>query len=580
MAKNHRKKIIGYLSCFLAFFIFVITKPAFAGLDEISSEVSQELIERYDTIIEIQDDSSLIITEKIFYNFDKNERHGIYRFIPIKYYDRHRLTYSYKIKLISVTDENGNPLPYKTKYQYEGNFFIRIGDPKILVTGKKEYQIKYKLERGLRFFPNYDELYWNVIGTEWDVPINSGTARIILPKEIPKEQLMLQCFTGYFGQKEENCSIQVVDSKTIDFTLLNSLLSRQGMTIDLAWPKGMVQKQKFYKELFWYVRDNWGALLALFSFSIALRLWLKKGKDPKRKGPIIAQYEPPKNFSPLEVGLIFAQKIRKRDITATIVDLAVRGFLKIKKSKKTFLLIKQKDSSLGLKNFEASLLNLLFPETQKRVFLNNLKYNDQFWEGLNELKEKIYNEMTDKSYFVEDPQKVRIINQALGWFSVIFAFFYFIFVDQGHILINSLSLFFSGIAWLVFAIFMPKRTEKGLQIFEYILGFKEFLTVTEKERLKLLQAPEMNPELFEKFLPYAIVLKVEKKWAKKFQKIYKEASTYQSSFFVDQLSTSSLISSLNSFSSGFRSVAGSGFSGGGGGGSAGGGGGGGGGGSW
>jgi len=334
------------------------------------------------------------------------------------------------------------------------------------------------------------------------------------------------------------------------------------------------------------LKDNWILVLPVIVFIVMFRLWWLKGRDPKGRGTIIAQYEAPDNLTPLEVGTIIDERADNKDISAEIINLAVKGYLKISKvENKVFFktddyqLEKLKESNDLKEHFDKDLLSGIF-KNRKKIKLSDLK--NEFYKTLNKINEEIYDILTTKGYFVKNPNTVVWKYLATGFACVFLAFLLGSFF--GGLVI--LSFIISGIVIGIFGWFMPARTLKGVRAKEYILGLKEYLSVAEADRIKFHNAPEKNPERFEKLLPYAMVLGVEKEWAKQFEGIYKNPPSWYSDPSGASFNSLLFVSSLHNFSASANSTlastpsqasgGGSGFSGG----SSGGGFGGGGGGSW
>jgi uncharacterized membrane protein len=271
-------------------------------------------------------------------------------------------------------------------------------------------------------------------------------------------------------------------------------------------------------------------------------LWWKKGRDPKGRDVIVAEYGPPDNLTPIEVGTIIDEKVDRRDISAEIINLAVRGYIKIKRIKKKalifswgndYLLQKLKEGD-DLKNeFEKDLLINLFKkgkdvqkETKviKEIKLSELK--NKFYKDCSILQKAIYKNVVKKGYFVKNPNKVRAGYSLMGIVLLILGFNFKGFVS----VINFISIFVAGGLFIVFSFLMPKKTKKGVLTKEHILGLKEYLRVAEKDRIKFHNAPAKDPQQFDKLLPYAIVLKVEEEWAEQFKDIYQN----QPSWYEDE----------------------------------------------
>lgn len=560
--------------------IFILTL-GFWGI--ISQSASAEIIDSFDAEIRINADASFNVAEKIQYDFGAVEKHGIFRNIPIKYQARGG-NYNLRMSGISVKDEQGNNYNFTTSYP--GNDLeIKIGDADKLISGQKMYVINYVIGRAINYFDTYDEFYWNATGNSWPVAIKKATLKVSLPQKVADENLKSECFVGPFGSAEK-CLSQAEDSAKI-FIAGRELAPGEGLTVVFGFPKGIVHEPSVSEKFLEILKDNGILFLPLLVLLFMLWLWRKKGRDPEGRGTIIAQYDAPDNLTPLEIGTMVDEKADKKDISAEIIHLAVKGYLKIKKTENKILFITTTDYVLEkLKNaddlendFDRKLMSALF-DGKESVKISDLK--ETFYKSLKEINEKIYASVLAKGYFPKSPDKVRKIYLGTGIGILFIGFFLGSFWGT----LGVVSFILSGCIVMIFSSLMPQKTLKGVAAREYILGLKEYLSVAEKDRLKFHNAPEKNPERFEKLLPYAMVLGVEKEWAQQFQDIYKQnpnwyedgaghSMAFNSVIFANSLSSfsnsanTSLYSNPSSGSSG-----GSGFSGGGSGGGFGGGGGG------
>jgi uncharacterized membrane protein len=569
-----RKAII-----FIAVMIFwgLTTSPTGAEI------ASPEVIDSFDVDVKINPDASFSVSEKIQYDFGVTEKHGIFREIPIKYQARGG-NYNLRVSNISVTDEKG--INYNFTTSYPGNDLeIKIGDADKTVSGKKIYVINYVIKRAINFFETRDEFYWNLTGDKWPVAIEKATLKVFLPQEADKKLLQSECFVGAFGSAEK-CLNNLADS--VGFYSSNrELASGEGMTVVFGFPKGIVHEPSFMEKFLEILKDNGILFLPLGVLFFMLWLWRQKGRDPQGRGTIIAQFDAPDNLTPLEIGTIIDEKADKKDISAEIIGLAVRGYLKIKKTEKKILLFTSTDYILEkLKNaddlendFDQKLMEALFG-SKDSTDISDLK--DVFYKSLKEIENKIYASVFAKGCFLKNPEKVRKIYLGMG-IGILFVGF---FLGSFWGTLGVVSFIISGCIVMIFSSLMPRKTLKGVGAREYILGLKEYLRVAEKDRLKFHNAPEKNPERFEKLLPYAMVLGVEKEWAEQFKDIYKQnpswyedgtgsPAVFNSIIFADSLNSFSQAANSNLYSSpSSASSGGSGFSGGGSGGGFGGGGGG------
>lgn len=480
---------------------------------------AEERIHGFEVNIEINSDSSLDITETIDYDFETLERHGIYRDIPYKYNVRGG-NFNLRLSDFLVEDESGKP--YKLKVSNNKDYKrLRIGDEDKLITGTHTYVIKYKVKRAINFFNDHDELYWNATGDEWARPIATAMAFVRLPQNVSENDLQLKCFKGTTGSQQE-CEIAQFNQGSETIFATENVMSGQGMTIVLGWPKGIVNQPSVWQNILDITKDNGILLLPIIVFFILLYLWRTKGKDPQGRGTIVPEYNPPDNLSPAECGTIVDEQVDKHDISAEIIYLAVKGYLKItripKKSafgKDDYQLDKLKSGDDLSNDFQKFLINLLFVSGTNQIKMSDLK--NKFYKDFKVIKKKIYTAVVAKGYFPKNPNVVKATYGSIGA-GVIFITFIFLSGLVGGLATGSLVV--CGALIAIFGLFMPVKTQKGVLIKEHILGLKMYLTTAEKDRLEFHNAPTKDPKTFEKLLPYAMVLKVEKVWAKQFENIY------------------------------------------------------------
>ncbi|MFA6391387.1 MAG: DUF2207 domain-containing protein [Patescibacteria group bacterium] len=543
-------------------FIFLLTPTIAIGAEF-------ENVTDFSAQIEIHDDSSFSVTETILYDFADQQRHGIFRYIPISYKARGG-NYNIRISDISVTNEAGQSYNYETSYPGK-NIELKIGDADILITGRHTYIISYTIEKAINYFEDWDELYWNATGNGWEIPIDSAKVKVIFPNSFSEDKLQIKCFAGSDGtdyECDESPEKTVINGTVSDVSFgTNNLFAYEGMTIVVGFPKGLVQEPTASDKFIEYFRDNGILLLPLLVLSLMIYLWRAKGRDPNGKGTIIAQYDAPDNITAAEVGTIIDEKVQLKDISSQIIQFAVNGNLKIVKGegKTDYSFLRLTEADVLKTEFEKSLFTGIFGD-KNSVKLSELK--NKFYKVYSDITSKLYKETVNKNYFAKNPRNVRLAYNGLGVTLFLVGFFVG-FLGAFY----SLSFIISGIIVLIFSMFMPSKTIKGVQAREHILGLKTYLSVAEKDRIKFHNAPEKNPEQFDKLLPYAMVLGVEKQWANQFSDIYNKQPSWYEGPAGSNFTTLYLISSLNSFQTSTNSAlvsrpssasgGGSGFSGGG-----------------
>ncbi len=548
-------------------------------------------INRFHSDVMVYEDSSISVTETIEVQFHQS-RHGIYRELPFKYRDEFGRVITTPTKVLSVTDQSGRPLKYQVK-KTGSVLHLRIGDPKRYVRGSQTYVITYKVENGILFFDDHDELYWNVTGHYWKAPIKEASAKVYLNTKNKSQNLMVTGFEGRVGSKEE-CGHESYDN-TGKFFTKRGLQMGEGLTIVMGWDKGIVSPPSSWKKFLWAIQleANWVFLLPAFSLFYMMNLWYRKGRDPRVRESLTVMYEPPKfenkPLTPAEVGTLVDERVDSRDLTSTIIGLAVKGYIQIEEMKQEgflfdktdYYLRKVKEPDQNLSPFEMELMRGLFPGNLPGTLISSLK--NKFYIHLPKLKKTLYRELTTKGYFLNDPERVRNSYIIAGFMIGFVGVFLSVFLTSDFIGRYIIAFILTGIPVFAIGYFMPAKTKAGALARMEVLGFQEFLNRAEKDRLERMK--DMN--LFSKFLPYAIALDVAENWAKAFEGIYQNPPDWYISpvgfrTFHPYTFTHSLNSVTSTLSSAmFSSPRGSGGRGGfGGGGSSGGGSGGGGGGSW
>ncbi|MFA6042728.1 MAG: DUF2207 domain-containing protein [Patescibacteria group bacterium] len=470
-----------------------------------------EQIKAFDVQIEAAKEGTFIVTEKIVYDFGATAHHGIFRDIPYRY-RRDVQTYSIRLDLQSVTNDQGKAWPY-TERRSGGELHVKIGDKDSTVTGMQTYVLTYTLRRAVNTFNDSQEIYWNATGNHWQVPMQAASATVSLPDGTKPDELV--CYTGVEGATLQNCSKQVQADGKVVF-VAQSLAPAEGLTFAIKVPSGTFDKATTAQRWQDFVVDNWTVLLIPIGWFLMHQHWRKRGKDPKGRGTIIPEYEAPEKLRPAMLGTVWDGSGDMRDISATIIDLAVRGHLKIKDlGKKNYEFTRLVNPKDTLNAFEQKLFDELFLKTasKKTVELKDLK--QKFYTAIPELKKQLHEALVTDGYYTKNPANAKATYLTLAGFLIIGP--WVLFASTGVFpLITVISLSAVGFIVLAYGFFMPQRTVKGAEVRERIEGFKWFLSVTEKERLKFHNAPERKPEQFQALLPYAMVLEVEKQWAQQF----------------------------------------------------------------
>ncbi len=497
-----RRKLL-WLVCFC-----FLTAPLFAQSWRIAD---------FQDVISISADGSTLVKERIDLVF-VGQWHGIHRTIPIEYPGPQGTNYTLFLDVIAVTDATGRKLKYESKTS--GNY----RDLKIYIPGAldttRTVEIDYIVRNGIRYFEDHDEFYWNVTGNDWPVPIDHAEAHVYLP-ENAAGTLRAQAFTGAYGSAQRDATSEV-NGADVAFETRNPLPMRGGMTIDIFIPKGIVKEPGVLARAFWFLGSNPIAFLPFVTLGVMFGLWRYKGRDPDPGRSVAPMYVPPPGMSPAEAGALIDDTVHPRDITSTIVDLAVRGYVKIEETMETslvifhskdyiFHLLKPVTEWQGLAPHERVMLENIFAGGQQ-TRLSSLK--NRFYTAIPVIQQDIKSALKRKGMYLLDPDSANAYS--VGALIVIVAPFLVAQFTGYKQVFNSVVLLvgcgiISAVIWWLFAREMSAKTVQGGRTRVAVLGFQEFMNRVDADRLK-----RMPPDTFEKYLPYAMALGVEHHWAQAF----------------------------------------------------------------
>ncbi len=488
------------------------------------------LLSRFDVELQVLSGGDLLVTETVSPRFE-GSWNGIERLIPVEYRTPQGFNYTLLLDRVTATDEQGTPLKFdSSRERHYRNFRIWIPGATDAI---RTFVLKYRVRNGLKFFEDHDELYWNVTGDEWDVPIERASVRIILPPQATG--VRAQAFTGAYGAREQAAAVTIVGSG-IEMTMTRPLGFREGLTAVIGWDKGLVSAPTVLDQTRMTLVSNWPLGIPVLVFVVMYRLWSTRGKDPRLR-PITVVYEPPDRLTPAEVGTLVDESPDTRDITATVVDLAIRGYLRITERKAEHLFglwssmdylfqrTKPRQEWAALSTFEQLLLQAIFKHSETdEVPLSSLE--NRFYTSLSAIHDALFDSLHRRKYYSQRPDRVKqgylvggiVIGMLLTFLLAALA------ERWGMAPLPALAAgLLSGVIVVWFGRFMPARTQHGTKALEGVLGFEEFLTRVEADRFDRVVK---TPELFEKFLPYAMALGVEKNWARAFESIVMTAPAW------------------------------------------------------
>jgi uncharacterized membrane protein len=476
--------------------------------------------------ISVAEDGSATVHERVTLSFE-GEWHGIHRFIPVEYPGPRGTNYTLFLNVTGVTDGDGS------KLKYESSTSNGLRELKIYIPGAvdttRTVEIDYTVLNGTRFFEDHDEFYWNVTGNDWPVPIDHATAVLSFPGSAA-ESLRAQAFTGVYGSAERGATAEVKGAE-ISFETNNPLPMRGGLTVDVYIPKGILKEPSTFTRWLWFLGSNPIVFLPFWTLAVMFTLWWYKGRDPDPGISVAPMYEPPPDMSPAEAGTLLDDTIHPRDITCTLVDLAVRGFVKIEEvddkglvfhhKDYVFHLLKPRPEWRGLAAHENVMLENVFGNSDE-IRLSSLK--NRFYTAIPVIKQDVMAALKNKGMYLVDPDSangysfVAILLIVAPFLMLQFLWNMSVFSSFG-LLIGAGLL--SALIWWLFARQMTAKTVKGGRTRVAILGFQEFMNRVDADRLK-----RMPPDTFEKFLPYAMALGVEHQWAQAFAGIVTNPPTW------------------------------------------------------
>lgn len=296
-------------------------------------------IKSYDINMVVNEDNTFDITEKITANFNV-ERHGIYRRIPLKNsitrLDGTKSNNRAKISNVTVSERY-------TISKENGYEVIKIGDPNKVITGNHSYTIKYTYDIGKDPLKDADELYFNLIGNEWDTSISNVTFRIKMPKSFDKS--LLGFSTGIKGSTNNSNISYSVNGNVISGSYTSTLNVGQALTVRLTLPEGYFVGVSSNFNIYAVI----SIIISLIFVLIAYILWAKYGKDDKVIETV--EFYPPEGYNSAEIGFLYEGSANTQSVISLLIYLANAGYLKIEeieeqgifKSSKSFRITKIKE---------------------------------------------------------------------------------------------------------------------------------------------------------------------------------------------------------------------------------------------
>ncbi len=412
-----------YFLLLFVLFIFLVSK----------SQAHAEKIDSFDVNIVAHEDGKMSITETINYDFEYNQRHGIFRYIPL-YSKVGELYRVIKVGNIEV-ERNGEEENFETTRSKEQVYF-KIGNANREITGKHTYKISYIVENGIGSnYETHDEIYWKVTGNDWQIPIEK--ASVNLTTDFGVNSNRVACFTRDSTFNAQFCTFPKDIFNPV--TTTSALNPGEGLTVVYGFPVNTFPKSTLLKELpkntsekiAGFIFKNLGIIYLIINFLIPSMIffWYKKYKNKKRFGKPSVNFEIPKNekgerLAPAIAGTIDTARLERDDVVATLFDLAIRKYIKLEetKNKKTLApdkitqkIIKLKEKDNKLSKFEEELYDRLF-ENGNEVDVEDLKKD--FYKTYSSMEESVFKSLVEKKYYVKNPKVQRGFLLVFGFFAI------------------------------------------------------------------------------------------------------------------------------------------------------------------
>jgi predicted membrane protein DUF2207 len=469
-------------------------------------------IERFAVTLEVNSDATLRVREAITIDF-RGSHQVFFRTIPVGY-ERRGVDVVLRVSEIHVFDENVAPL--KTEVTDLGRAIRIRADVPGAQNATRTIIITYRVRRALIDVDGHEELYWNVTGRDWDVPIRQVEAIVSSPPGILLDRIDSTAYTGSPGAAGSDYAEERADS-FLTFRTMRPLRPREGLIIVVGWPPGAIRGPGLMQRAWWLLGDDWPLglpLLALVGLLLVRRLY---GRDGDGAPGIKPETQPPEGMLPAVGGILVSEKAAPRDVVATLVDLAVRGSIRIEALESALgemdwvlHLLKPLADNSELRPLERSLLSRLFGSDgslgKRRLAEIRRDYDNVFPP----IRDEMYRGMVGDGLLPSSPERARSLWLFSGLGLVGLAGF-ILAGGAGHLVrlprVVGAGLGVAGLIVAAFSPQMPRKTLRGVEATARVKGFREFL-----ERASTDELRRLPPDTMHKWLAWAIALGVSERW--------------------------------------------------------------------
>ncbi len=487
------------------------------------------VIEEMHADLTVNKDSTLDVVETFRVSF-RGFYNGIFRVIPYGTRLNGFFRDAIKVDVTAVTDERGNALEYwKERAHRRGRMRLKIRVP-----GAKDatrvVKIAYTVQGAIRTytpedenFGHLDELQWNVTGVDWEIPFRKAGATVHLPKTVKQEEVQITGFTGPEYSKGKDYKHTWRDAHTVQFETTRELRPREGLTIGTFFPTGHVAHAGPIKRAFTLLKANWFLLIPMLMLLLAIRRWWNDGRDSLAGRTIIPEYDPPGELRAAEVGFLADNTVHPHDMTAAIVDLAVRGHLQLREAADDadtpgmeVRIVDDPPAGDALRGWEQELIDGFEKGTKADDgFIPLSSLRRKFSARIDKARTKLANGMVKDGYYPKAPSDVTGASIGSTMLLLIVAVVLGMWRGWGWPYFVCLAVAAVIMFWI--ARYMPQRTKKGLDALARIKGMEEYLETAESDRMD-----KMTLRQLERLLPYAIALGLHEKWVKHIQPLYEQ----------------------------------------------------------